>query len=96
MKPNIDAFILDSEYNSWGGWSNQNTDEPVLTSLADAVEKIKNDPEDAFFIIDADNYKIYVSDIIHADIARRSAEKNYGIYVPDENVFVGFPETDKI
>jgi hypothetical protein len=91
MKPNISAMTFDG--NMWSGWS---TDYGGIESLSDAVERIKKDPEIAWRIIDADNMKIYVSDMRVAERSIRSAKVNFGVYIPIENVFVGFPGTDKI
>lgn len=90
-RPKISAMTFDG--NMWSGWS---TDcGGGIESLSDAVEKIKNDPEIAWRIIDADNMKIYVSDMRVAERSIRSAKVNFGVDIPTENVFVGFPETEE-
>mgnify|MGYP003407235948 FL=1 len=74
--------------NYWSGWSNSKT--KTLSSIDDAVLKIKNDPEIAHRIIDADNLIIWVSDMQWADRAIISAKTNFGVEITD--VRVGFPE----
>ena len=87
-KPNISAMTFDGEY--WSGWSNSGDKQNVL-SISDAVQKIKKNPELGFRIIDADNLKIWVSDISFAERAIMSAKTNFGVDIPAQNVFIGFP-----
>lgn len=75
--------------SNWSGWSNSKHTE--LTSLNDAVVKCQNDPELGFRIIDADNLKIYVSDMAFAERGIKSAKTNFGVDIPMSNVFVGYP-----
>lgn len=81
----LSAMVWNGAY--WSGWSNA-TGTEWLKSISHAVELIKKDTEQGWLIIDADNLKIYVSDIKFAERAIFSAKSNFGVDVPIESVFV--------
>ena len=81
----LSAMTFDGKY--WSGWSNS-TGKEWLKSISHAVELIKKDPEQGWRIIDADNLKIYVSDMKFAERAILSAKSNFGVDIPIENVFL--------
>lgn len=82
-------MVLDK--NGWAGWSNSKKKQ--IYSMSDAVEKIKRDTGLGWRIIDADNLKLYVSDTEHIAMGIKSAKVNFGVDIPAENVFIGFPKS---
>lgn len=86
--PKISAMTFDG--SNWSGWSNSKGQRNLL-SMNDAVAKVQNDPELGFRIIDADNLKIYLSDMAFAQRAIQSAKTNFGVDIPMSSVFVGYP-----
>jgi hypothetical protein len=91
--PKLAAFILIDE--TWGGWTNSNSKgEKQLLSLRHAVAKIMVDDDylNGYYLIDADNLKIYLSDMKHAKFTQKTALTNFGVAITDENITVGLPE----
>jgi hypothetical protein len=86
ITPKISAMIFDGVI--WSKWSNYKG-ESQIASLNDAVSKIKNNPECGYYIIDADNMKIFVSDMVFAERAIKSAKVNFGVDITD--IAIGFP-----
>lgn len=85
-------MVLDQ--HGWSGWSNSKCKptEPHVYDMSDAVEKIKHNRGLGWRIIDADNLKLYVSDAEHAESGIKSAKVNFGVDIPAENIFIGFPK----
>ena len=83
----ISAKTFDGKY--WSGWSNSK--EEQLIDIADAIQKIKNDPEQGFIIIDADNLRIAVSDLKYMGRAIKSAKINFNVDIPIQNIILGYP-----
>lgn len=79
------AMTFDGE--TWSGWSSQSG----LTSIEEAVSKIRQDPELGFRIIDASSKKIWVSDEKFIERAIASAKTNYNVDIPRESIHIGYP-----
>lgn len=85
--PKISAMSFNGE--SWAGWSNSKTHD--LESLADAVSRIQDCLELAYIIIDADNFKIWLSDLQYSERAKISAKDKFGVEIANIDIQVGFP-----